>query len=410
MSEGQKLVKADPSGKKRRGRKASKAKAGPKREKGDWVIRRPPTPELLAVLAPKQAGAHEEIGRLKRQIDASAEAHKLLKKTKEQEIGKIEERLTDLAQEVRYGETATVECWRHKEEGDPPHPPQWVYTDRSGQELWREAAADGQQQRLVGAETAPKPADEVYDTTGLTMGQCGAGGAGGTEERRDLVVSLLSLPDPPERPSTTGWPHCEISWHPRVRWCQERLLDEDDLLPPALPPLWPEDETKEVRQPTDEHRPDLDWKRIRLDGATAYRAEVLSGEVFVGEYRVERGAAANEGGSGKGLLQAVWAPIGRDRLELPGEHIKVGDAKAEADRHWQSRLLWLGASDSVTQLDSTGRYQLTRMKAADDDDLYRAEAVGMLGEPNTELTGSWAPLDEAKGACQAHADAGRWTR
>lgn len=396
-NEGQKLTKADPDGSKRRSRKRAKMSEGPKRELGDWTIRVPPSVERKGELCDEQAAVSRKIRRHQAAIDSSADRHKQLKKREEAAIEKLEEERDQLVEEAEHGRADKVRCWRHEEGVE------WVYTNADGEVLDREPAADGLQRRLVGNAAAPKPAGGWYDTTGTTR-QCGSGGS---NERRDLVVWLLSLPDPPEGPSRTGWPECEPSWHPRVWWCQERLLDEDDLLPPALPPLWPEDETKEVRQPTDEHRPDLDWKRIKLDGAAAHRAEVPGGE-----YRVERGAAANEGGSGKGLLVAAWAPTGGDRLDLPGVHAKVGDAKAEADRHWQSRLLWLGDPDSATQLDSTGRYQLQLMSqdAAAGDDLYRAEAVGMLGQPNEELTGSWVPIDEAKGACQDHADAGRWTR
>jgi hypothetical protein len=376
----QKLTKADPDGSRRRAKKAGK----PKREKGSWPIRRAPTPELKAALADKQADADEEIEELEEEIAASAEEHKQLKNKKQKEIEEVRKRLKKLRQEVRHGETATVECWRHKE-GDPP---EWVYTDHKREELWREPAADGTQQRLVGKETAPKPADGwVYDMA-TAEGRC---------RRYELIAWLLSLPDPPERPSQTSWPACELSWHPRVRWCQERLLGPG------------EDETDEVRQPGDEQAPvKLSWGKIPRQLIWHTKGS------RVHQYRIDLQQSPGD------LIITAGAP------NKPSEHMElhrwylagpdpltaeVKRAKKWCQQHRDSRLQWPGDPESGVLLDSTGRYQLSAIRIgegprAGELECWRAEAIGGQDEDNTDL-GEHDELTAAQAACQHHADAGR---
>jgi hypothetical protein len=359
----------------RRARKRAKAEVGPKREKGRWTIRRPADTALKAALADKQAAAHEETRRLQREIDASAERHKALKKTKEAEIAEIDERLDELSEEVRHGTSAAVDCYRHRD-GD-----EWVYTSEDGTELDREPASDGLQQRLVGATPAKRAAlDELLAK---------ARGGVWVKLPSATIAGLLATRWRSEHPEPTGWPECELSWHPRVRWCQERLLRE----------AWPVDGTVAEEPPGAAGKP-LSWKAVVFNGKRAYRAEVPGGE-----YRVERGESTT-GTGGKGLLRVFWKPTDGERLELPGAHVKVAAAKGEAEQHWQSRLRWLSEDpEAATQLDSTGKYQL--MRDIRDGD-WMAIYTGALDEKAKELGGG--DIDEAKEACQDHADAGRWTR
>jgi hypothetical protein len=368
------------------------AAAHPEREQrqlevGDWPVRVAPSQQLRAELSVKQARNTRKIARLRGQVEDSAERHKMLKKEKEKEIDGIEEQQRLLADEVEHGTTATLRCYRARVGAE------WVfYRDPEGQhEIDRQPAEDGAQQKLVGDVAGPRGWQDPARTA--------------------LVLELLGRDYPPEPELPPhSWPEGELSWHPLVRRLQERLvLSKIQAQEGAGSYRMLPDETDEVRHHHDEQTP-LQWMRIQLDETTGYRANVEPGTTagdisYRGAYRVERNPA---GGPGKGLLQAIWAPEGGDRLELPGTHRRVGDAKGEAEQHWQTRLRWLGDPGAATQLDSTGRYQLQLMGDAADD--WRAEAVGMLGQPNEELTVSYVPLDEAKEICQAHADAGRWTR
>jgi hypothetical protein len=64
---------------------------------------------------------------------------------------------------------------------------------------------------------------------------------------------------------------------------------------------------------------------------------------------------------------------------------------------------WEGDPGSDVQLDSTGRYQLSRGVSG----LWAAGFIGSLDNDGEELTGEPGELSQAQAACQAHADGGR---
>jgi len=375
------LKQVDKSGKMRRAKKekkAAEAKPAAPGELGDWAIRVPPTPELKAVLADKQAAAVEEIRRHQKAIDDSAEAHSALKKKRQKEIQDVEERQDKLVTETRYGTTAKRRCYRRRE-GD-----EWVYLglEPPHGELWREPAADGQQQRLVGKETAPKSSDlDRLLEKARNLGTWVALPSG----------KILELTAPArERAQIYIWPAGELSWHPRVRWCQERLLG-----------------TNEVRQSGDEHagyeppaeRKSLKWGKVpgeltwHTKGSRVhqYRIDLTDGTDVV----ITAGAPSNPG-----------QHVELTRYKLPPEPnvtAEVKLAKGWCQEHLDSRLEWPGDPASGVLLDSTGRYQLSRyMVAGPAGEMWRTQHLPGQDQPAIDLGDHRLPAAQA--ACQAHAD------
>ena len=58
--------------------------------------------------------------------------------------------------------------------------------------------------------------------------------------------------------------------------------------------------------------------------------------------------------------QVTFQLGGGDSRELPGSHRLLKGAFAAAHEDNQTRLRWLGDPDATVQLDSTGRYQMSR--------------------------------------------------
>jgi hypothetical protein len=101
--------------------------------------------------------------------------------------------------------------------------------------------------------------------------------------------------------------------------------------------------------------------------------------------------------------------------ELPGKHTRLRDAFAAAHADNQHRVRWPAQTMICLEhlrviITVCGRYQLHQIRGLDDSwpDAWRAELVGVLGQPNTQLNSDdGQPLLEAQAACQHHADAGR---
>ncbi len=334
-------------------------------ELGEWAIRVPPSQELKAALADKQADADEQICRLEAKVAVSAEAHKALKRDTDKKIEEVRERLRELRHEVRYGTTATRRCYRRRD-GD-----EWVYCDEQGAELYREPACDGQQQRLVGKEAAPQPWG--YDTHY------------GYRDRQELIAWLLDLPRPPEGPRKTSWPACELSWHPRVRWCQERLLGPG------------EDETVEVRQPrAKQPRPKLEWGKVprcpiwQTKGSREYQLRI--------DLQAEPGRVLITAGHPRKPSEhqrlTSWQMLGS-----PAKAVKA--AKAWCSRyHNRPRLEWAGDRTATVQLDTTGHYQLVRLG----NGVRTASYVPQGEDRDVVSLGEHADRVAAELACQQYAD------
>jgi len=362
----------------------------PRREKGTWPVRVMPSPQLLAELAPKQAGNTREIARLKGEIADSAEAHKKLKKEKEGEIEEIEETQGRLADEVEHGVTTTLECYRERV-GD-----EWVFTSEDGTEIDRQPAADGAQQKLVSDFAAPRAWQDL--------------------QRTALVLELLGRGYPPEGQRQTNWPLCEMSWHPLVARLQERLhplpggegydqeraalladLDAEAKRKANRPMV-----TDGVRQPGNEQAD------IEVDDAldpveiTFPRGSTVS---HCGRYSLRK-------------QSGLWCPcVGADgEIDLPraAAHTSKRDAVAQCQQHLDSRIRWgkpvLSEHDGEpcsllsVPVDGQPSYQLTRQMPDVLGRDWQAERVGRLDEDNTAL----APhkgLKAAQVACQRDADA-----
>jgi hypothetical protein len=120
--------------------------------------------------------------------------------------------------------------------------------------------------------------------------------------------------------------------------------------------------------------------------------EVISYDPATGEELDRRLATAEE-------LQAQLPGVDDEGgLTADGVAERLEAAIKELGHERAGLLLWPGEPDSGTLLDSTGRYQLTRHG----DDAWEAARIGGLDEGATEL--GMHSLEEAKAACQAHAD------
>jgi hypothetical protein len=351
-----------------------------KLEVGDWDVRVAPSQQLRAELSLKQSANTREIRRLRVRIADSAERHKELKKEAEKDIEDIEDQQSELADQVEHGTTARLRCYRARI-GD-----EWVYyRDPEGtNEIDRQPAADGAQQKLVGDFGTRRPWQDP--------------------EHTELVLWLLARDYPPE--PKYSWPNCELSWHPLVAALQWRLLGPQLAAEAEAFRRRGAKETDGVRQsrnvlPDRELTKD-DFRRT-ASGAYSTGDPLLPGE----RYSIDRSRRNDPYKVRFVDVDAEPGPRGPavQVRHLRGEHRRLKDAIEAASTDNTKRVRWLGDPEASTQLDSSGRYQLQLMEQGDPgQEGWRAELVGLLGQPNDELTVSYVPLGEAKAACQAHKD------
>jgi hypothetical protein len=251
------------------------------------------------------------------------------------------------------------------------------------------------------------------------------------EEHRELQVHEQLGPDPgdgtpreliftdPEtgevldsRPATKT----ELQkWLPQCGGPDDPPADKPPPEPHAPPLAWTEDSDDDgawaarsgpyaasSAGETDPLPPDLDlsdkrqWKRLT---SGAY----IAGEPEGDNYYVDK--------SDSGLWQ-VSLYLDKRRRELPGNHTRLRDAFAGAHADNQHRLRWPAQTMICLEhlrviITVCGRYQLHQIRGLDDSwpDAWRAELVGVLGQPNTQLNSDdGQPLLEAQAACQADAE------
>jgi hypothetical protein len=356
----------------------------PARERGRWTIRRPPSQELKAALADKQADCTKQIRALEAEIKRSAERHKALKAAKDEEIAELREREDRLAHEVEWGATAVVECLRERW-GNLDGYSEWRYFDPdTGEELFREPAADGEQLRLAGKETAP--ADKPP-------------GKSGKLAEVELAIERAFDERTPEAITAAGLAIDAAALH-----LQHGQLEQLRARYEAVAA----NEANEARQPGDEQpTPDplpADRELTRADFKQQTSGDYIAGDPDGDHYRISKP-------EGYRHYQATFRDASGARelpgSELPGMYRRLKSAIAGCSADNRKRLRWPCSSKANVQVSACNRYQVTLTGSGDRHHLegWRAEAVGGQDEDNVGL-GEHGSLAEARAACQEHKDGG----
>jgi hypothetical protein len=351
-----------------RGRRLLEQGDKPARERGRWTIRQPPSQEFKAALADKQADCTRQIRALEAKIDRSAERHKALKAEKNEEIAEVRRRADELAHEVEWGATAVVDCHRERW-GNLDGYSEWRYFDPdTGEELFREPAADGEQQRLLGKEVAPpdKPPPEPEETAA-------------------------------KADDATPWP-TPTGEHPIDVWLTDCAGSRQEAIEIC-------EQHRGAHQPAPDPLP-ADRELTRADFRQQTSGAYIAGDPDGDHYRIERL-------EGHSYYTATFRDAAGVR-ELPGERsagsykrLKSAIAGASADN--RKRLRWPCSSRANVQVSACNRYQVTLTGSGSGDrhhlEGWRAEAVGGQDEDNVGL-GEHGSLVEARAACQEHKDGG----
>jgi hypothetical protein len=354
------------------------ATSKPEHELGDWSVMVELTAEELGQIAQRGGEIWLEI----EQLRAEAETEKRRAKNR---ISAIQEQIDELQDEARplaraaaeRRQSRMVRCHRQR------LPDRTVYSDlATGDTIWEHEPEPGEQGNLYGADVPPpdKPPEPAEAQGDRLL------------EVLDKAIKRAFAEKTPEAITAAGDAIDAAAAHlqgEQLKKLRARHAEAaaTNIFPEEPDPLPPHLDLSDKRN----------WKRLT---SGAYVTSEPEGD----NYYVDK--------SDSGLWQ-ISLYLDKRRRELPGKHKRLKDAFAAAHTDNQRRLRWppVGESEHVI-MSKDGRYQLNRVRGEDDSwpDAWRAELVGLLGSPNTQLNSDdGQPLLEAQTTCQAHADTGRAT-
>lgn len=321
----------------------------PAPQRADWVIPVPLTEAEMVEAFESGRKLRRRKRQLQREVASSHERHKKLAARNKELIDKLEEEIEELDEQMPE---KPVDCVRgYVRDGEEI----WVqYTGctldvpAEAQEILHEHKLSQFEQRQLFGEGDP-PADKP------------------PEPAIQQTIDLDSDTPPEEQVAAAG------------EQAADKIAQTD--------PLPPERDLTEK----------LEWRPVNLNGERAY----TTGCEIYPRYVVDKDE------EGKRRVQFELAD-GVSR-KLRGAPKRLKDAFELADRDNKRRTRWLGDPEATTQVDSRNRYQLQLMVLAGSpgsgriSNLWRAELIGSLGQPNEELTGSYVPLLEAQMVCDEHA-------
>jgi hypothetical protein len=341
----------------------------PAPQRADWVIPMPLSEAEMVAAFEAGRKLRRRKRSLQREVAASHERHKKLAKRNQELIDKLEEEIEELDERMPE---KPVDCFRaYVRDGEEIWVTYYTGTGTDAEQLHEHKLTQFEQRQLFGegdppADKPPSKGDQLLDELDAAIKRAFVEKTPGAITAAGDAIDAAAAHLQGEQLKELRARHALVA-------ATSVFSDETDPLPPDL---------------------DLSDRRQWTKMGAAY---VTSGEPH---YRIEK--------AGNKLRHGVFVDASGKERCLPGYHTTLKQAIEQAAADNVKRLRWQGDPEATTQLDTRNRYQLQLMEQGDDgDDLWRAEAVGMLGQQNEELTTRYVPLPAAQAVCQHHADAGR---